>query len=1063
MNDIQVPQTYSRKFDQSMYDFERVADLKAVHQYQKRLISRLTEESTLLQTTVETQLSIIDEVNSTFATSHASTCCTNSTSPVFKTLNSYDDRAPIPITQSFKNREQLGDLYLPPSTGEILRTLEQVIDFQSFFFDYPLAYIAVFGKEKMPFDTEEIIKLTETWSYEKRIDFYTSFFEHINSIAFIFSSFMSLIDSQSIAMLGETIETGMSHVLNCSRATFYRYDPEINELIMEKQKLQMRHKLSDGYIYYSLKLRKSALLVKEMGSYAPDDEAIMKNSKVVLVTPVICDNIPTGVILLHDKIGGFKTIDFLIATALANFISFTIPYILQIDNRRKCVEVFQQTLDSYLKLIGANDFGSFKIAIPKTFCEHFHCENVTMWKISKKTQTFSRLDSEKNQKERIPINTGIVGQSILKKEPIKMNSPELSIYFRPDVDRFKPEIFTSSILVCPINSKDGSPKWVVSLYNKIDVDEFSDFDTKTLKMMCNNLTNILESTTQTQKLTRIVEHTRQKLHIFSSVIDILPLLNNLQDFYDTSQIIMKKMSTCLNYSEAYFYIVDDIRQTICSCDPQQQYHSKLVDNDADPVSKFALNSGIKESIPTDDKPPNIYCGMKDVNGEPSGAIRFVKSNQISQGYASSMFQSSISVFTMSQHFSKNKLASQKSAVEVKIEKLNTILTSQFQEVSDPSFHQVLKVWRNIIGPIFGTAMKYRRAIERSSICMNLIEDLPENPNIAMTIFNDLQLFFISPETDEESCFKILPYKTQGYNEKTKKLVDSFSTYFDKYSIPEINDPQNPLPTGDINGELYSNTYCVFKVKEDEIINHIERFFIDFGLLEVMHLGEFQIENLIKGFRKIHSTHSFQNWEMCLDHIQFSAFILKQLDKANTQPPENIIALFFYLMSLYSDPFVLDPMYSQQMKTKFNIENGTPISSISCLYLASNFTGKNILKDIPGDVLNKVFEIMKELEKSNSFDLFYSGGLINFIVELSCFSYLARNLEDTEQWVKYRFQRELQNDDEEMREDLKKFQLDFEVRSIILPACGEFVKKGIKFDLVRKLFTTNVSKITGNQF
>jgi hypothetical protein len=66
-------------------------------------------------------------------------------------------------------------------------------------------------------------------------------------------------------------------------------------------------------------------------------------------------------------------------------------------------------------------------------------------------------------------------------------------------------------------------------------------------------------------------------------------------------------------------------------------------------------------------------------------------------------------------------------------------------------------------------------------------------------------------------------------------------------------------------------------------------------------------------------------------------------------------------------------------------------------------------------------------------------------------------------VNARFDMELRGEKPQAREELARYQLEFEMRVVIQPAFTELGKLGLKIDGIRRSITENISQITGIQF
>ena len=156
----------------------------------------------------------------------------------------------------------------------------------------------------------------------------------------------------------------------------------------------------------------------------------------------------------------------------------------------------------------------------------------------------------------------------------------------------------------------------------------------------------------------------------------------------------------------------------------------------------------------------------------------------------------------------------------------------------------------------------------------------------------------------------------------------------------------------------------------------------------------------------------------------------------------------------------------ELITKFYIENGKGFSPLSSFIAA--VSGMNNQSAITTESIDAIAPLMKKLDCTQTFDFLNTGELYIFIACISQYSYLARSPEIAKKWIDKRVKEEIideeeEDDNESLSDEIMKSQIDFDVKSILFPTFGEFVKRDIKIDHIRKLFITTVSKVTGHSF
>ena len=217
-------------------------------------------------------------------------------------------------------------------------------------------------------------------------------------------------------------------------------------------------------------------------------------------------------------------------------------------------------------------------------------------------------------------------------------------------------------------------------------------------------------------------------------------------------------------------------------------------------------------------------------------------------------------------------------------------------------------------------------------------------------------------------------------------------------------------------------------------------------------------------RKFHPKKKFNNWELSIDHLQFFGFIINQIKKSFQFEIEYICALSFHLLSLYSEPPYINKNEFLKIQERLFLENGKGFNSLTSFLICCSLVKIHPFSKISNEIKNKICILMYQFQEIKQLNHLFLNNLIYPLCILSKFSYIARPYEITLKLIKNRFEEEFEiDDDQDTWEMVQNYQLEFEVRSIILLCSGEFVKKGIKFDQIRKLFTSNISLITKTVF
>ena len=334
-------------------------------------------------------------------------------------------------------------------------------------------------------------------------------------------------------------------------------------------------------------------------------------------------------------------------------------------------------------------------------------------------------------------------------------------------------------------------------------------------------------------------------------------------------------------------------------------------------------------------------------------------------------------------------------------------------------------------------------------------------------------------------------KNDDFYQRTRVLIVSFSLLLassqkETESLENDDDDQyfsnlkksfDFTPDSKYNSILNDSKFDVFSFQNDFLNELIISALSNFGVLNFLSIDSKLANSLIDELRSMHTSNGFQTWDLAVDHFQFASFLLQNLGKKVLITIEQITAILFYLLSLYCVPYLNDPemnldkpqvnsVYTpSELITKFYIENGEGIMPLSSFIAAvSRMNDQSAIKK---ESIDAIAPLMKKLDCTQSFDFLNTGELYIFITCISQYSYLSRSPEISKKWIDKRLKEEfsedeLQNDSNDSYSyEILMSQIDFELKSILMPTFGEIVKKDIKIDHIRKLFTSTMSAITEN--
>ena len=1114
------------------YDFERITDMKSMVEYLKRTLSRLEDELKNIHQTIDTETHLIDSLNDIFATSNAARNLTNRQSAIFKTIESSrkdvnigknnqeksdsssltpnntsdnqslkqskmaaqnnNDETPkksvtfINISNTQKtnseNEEEnkkKKELYERPNTYDIIGALKESNNYRDFFFEFPLALIAFFDHSKVMFSINQIMIEVEKWQAERRSQFFSDFFQHINNTAFFFSLLIAILENGNIQTLDRLIENVISSKLNFTKIVFFLYDAKTKQLIMKKKKLSMARFLKSGMIYESIINNQQALISHESKLFSQDDAVFLKNNTMMLSTPVYVNNEPVGVLLFYDKFGGFKQFDFIVSQALSNFVSQSMQIIKLKQIKRKSVDVYQTITNSYIEMINTPDSSTFYDVFSNIMTEYFRCDHSRIFKVSDDLSNYYQIPEDSKDTEKYSTISGIVGLAILQKETLNFSNPELSSSFLYSVDRPDEDTTSKSLLVCPVLDENDVPRYAVALYNKNNLENFTKQDEQNIKIFCSELFNIFKASFRRKSYNVSYENCKDEITICYSILDMLEELTLVYGDYsnfessmlcDSNSDLFKQAFTVMNngVKSSFFevnselFYIDTFKNSILSINKNYQKSlNNQCDESFDPILQFAKSSDTKE-ISHPNIPTTVYSGTKDTNGHPNGLIKLTALNPNKKEISlKSMFQPNFSPKIKSKSKDNSLNNSQIQFQE-----------EQFSDIKDEKVKNVIKIWNNVIGILIEEVIKETHLSTLIEISSNIWNLIPSDPKYSARIFKELQLIF--NDIDESKNLNdvvdvFLVNENEEYLQNTKNIIDYFRVVIAPYnsdnkkvdnsnslvkSKNEKNDTINRLMTE-------NSSFNALLLQSDTIREILIPILEEFHVLEFLNINDDFSYSLINFIKQMHYTNStFETWELCVDHIQFLSYLLNIIFQEKFLSTEKVASLFIYFMVLYSSPYLMDPSYSHEWLVKYYIENGRKSSPITLFITAAS--SLKCYKDFnPIKIIDKIAPILDELETIETFD-FLESEEIHVLVAILCkFSYLTRSQEIAKKWIEKRFNNNCTDINPIMRDEIIKYQLEFELKSIILPACSKLLKKGIKVDNIKKIFNTSIANLIGS--
>lgn len=236
-----------------------------------------------------------------------------------------------------------------------------------------------------------------------------------------------------------------------------------------------------------------------------------------------------------------------------------------------------------------------------------------------------------------------------------MTQPEFSVLFHPGTDRPEPAAACSSILACPVLNAKGLPKFVIVLYDKDQIDAFSEADASTLKMICENLWNVLHTVVKTGKMKADADRGKSRLQMYSSIIEMMPKIE-IENLNDISVLAAKIIQVI---RPDFQFELSSLSQMLTMVNRDFLFRSAFADE-------------LREFVTTDDK-RGIYCGLIGTNAKPLGVLALT------------------SVETLPRRPSRGPIG----------------MTRQVQPVHEQTLVELLTNWKSVLGPVLEVSLSHR--------------------------------------------------------------------------------------------------------------------------------------------------------------------------------------------------------------------------------------------------------------------------------------------------------------------------------------------------------------------
>lgn len=975
---------------------ERIEEIKAILGFQQRLEERLKKELSDAEQAVQLQMEIIDNLNQMY---NINSTYTLGKSPILQSLSqtkslslknkliSYNTRlGPLEKNEVLGNEGDITEIFI--------HNLSKATDFNTFLMDFPLIYFCIFPFENQTINISEITKAIEIMPVNRRMQFSTALFKQINDLSTIFESILSFATLPTISDLTETIEASLPRLLMCKRASFFIVK-DGNRLVLEKGKIELYRVMSRGAIYESYRKKEISCITRESSNFTDDDQTILRESTCMLVVP--CFNC---IMILYDKIQGFKTVDFHISAIFQRFIS-------------EYIHSFTQTTPQNTSSQNHDIINNFN---PEFLAKYFNCKYARIFHVSLKNRVF--YDQVSNDKSSYDFTTGIVGQCIMKRRSIKIDRPEFSILFNPLVDRYSEDEVTSSLLVCPVKDKKKEVRWAVALYSRIGLMQFSEYDVSQIEMICSNMHQIIRTNQKSNELALSVETNKDIIDYFKS---LNVLFDNivLHSFHDTSRRIVNAISPIIPCS-IEMYLLDKSRNKLFSDsgDFEESINSDSLLSKAIKLKKMKQQRTDNSII--------VYLPVNGLDNSFNSLFKIEFEDRTKRMRKISSIYSTLSDFSSSASL---VLKSTKSNAMMKIEKMMHNSAYEFEDVTDKKILYVTQPLKQILGSIVDASNEYMNLMADANYWIILSK---LSPSIMYRAINDI--ITIGCTLDRYSLDNVIAYcipkNDDMFITSTINLYKNIFKFCGEPDLPETKTPYIFHIFDEFTNTLDINVYTE---TPENLFSKLNRFIKDLKIESILSVDQHQLYELLFSIRSLNKG----SFETKVDNALFAVFLINQLKINATRL--DLLSIVFYILTQ-------EIQISRENVVLQRLERGECCSPSSLLIYAAAKCKTYPFNNTDPDALDQLLEGMNFYSSSGEYEIYMIDDPKLYIVTLAKYSSFGR----TEEVAKCYSKMFIGND------KLSLSLLEQEMRAVVIPILNHLNVN----DSITKPFLDNTSTIIG---
>lgn len=1007
------------------------------------------------------------------------------------------------LTHSFAQSRQ--NYFKIPNSETIIEKLRDCDDFDSYFSNYPIpTMISANIFDSSSFPTEQILQVIDDFTQKRRMDFLNVFLAELRKNA-SFSAVLEKISSiKSSYELTKVCEKYMSPLFGVPRCIYLIYETKTETLVFVKQKVQLRFPVKQGLFQKSLFQQIPLYIERDNPEFSQTDKSILQASKNAYVLPVLnirSQFIANGLLVLFDFKSDITPVNKLRLSILARYIAIILPQVHKFEEKSLRTDTFKNAIDNFVSLCKTNNISTIVSNITVSFASFFKCENVKLYKVNRKNHTYAEFTRYETFGKEYSFDTGIVGLAITTRKPQNVAKPQFHGSYNSEVDCFDENSFSSSLLACPIYDDTGETHWVIALYNKNNSLSFSSLDQETLRVMCDHMLPVLESSFKNEKLKKTVNNSKKNLAKSEVIFDVISSLKNLNDI---QSLVLKMKQSFLEqtkFKNITLYLKDKFRNELISFDsknidiidlntdlPEAECvkAGRIIDNWDPETDRGYIVFPIRDSTcfvvgvvklkdDVDESASKIIANNHQPQENPSLTHRKRSSLSLISSLSLSLSSSRFPLKD-SNHYSYENLSTSDEDEALKMtiatwQKIaGLVIECSGKESLCNRKRNILKLMNNILNSsVLNTSFRVWQEIQFvasnfGSVESNTVKlELPEVKDLVYMkhekssekIVSFLRSLGRMQDTDFSSNNIILK-TSNAFNSRRSRIVSAMNDSLLKsidMTIAEVEEDDT-----EIIGEFLITAAIDFTKSEEEFIMRlVTKTLHDYGVQKFLTTDREVLDEFVFNIRSMHPNNVFRGWRLAVDHFQFASWLLSNTALLQNLKDTEIAATLLYLLSMYSDPSSFTEDRSIEKRVKYSLESSGLPSPLSALLIASSMTGQDILCNSDERDRHDFLRILEELNSMINHDEFTDvtdACSMLFLVSLK--SYMMRESDVTKSWIHNRMLEEIPYKEADIKIEMMSDILELERDTVSIPIIDSIVQFDSTIEFLKERMLMNYS-------